>query len=152
MTKLEKTAMVASIVASLAAASALLWNVYVFQKTSNENKAVLKAHIERQNKTLAIELYQDYLNLAFIYPDFAFDEVDFLKLSEQDGKKYLVFASSALTIAGQIFELQKGSEEMEKIVVSIVRNHLFFINQGCEEIDKSFLQYLSKTFRELKCT
>ncbi len=152
MTKLEKTAMVTSIVASLAAAFALIWNVYVFQKTSNKNEAVFIASIDRHNKTLAIELYQNYLNLAFLYPDFAFDEVDLLKLSEQSGKKYLVFASSALTIAGQIYELQKGNEEMEKIVEGIVRNHIFFINQACGEIDNTFLRYLSKKFKDIKCS
>jgi len=80
--------------------------------------------------------------------------VDILKLSEQEGKKYLLFATSALNIAEQIYELQKGNKEMEAVVKSIVRNHIFFINQSCKEIgiDKSFLQYLSKTFTELKCT
>jgi len=50
MAKLKKLATVASIVASLVSAIALLWNVYVFQKTSDNNEAVLNATIDRQNK------------------------------------------------------------------------------------------------------
>lgn len=107
MTKLEKLTAWASIVSSIAAAITLIWNVFVFQETSKKNETILKTTIDRQNITVAYELYQDYLILAFKYPNFAFDKVDITMLSEQEGKEYLVFAEFALTTAWRIYELQK---------------------------------------------
>ncbi len=152
MASLESSAHVATVASSLAAAVALIWNVYVFRDTSVQNEAVLNAAIERQNETLATQLYQNYLELALQYPNYAFDEVDILKLSEEEGKKYLLFASTTLIIAERIHELQHPNKKTDVIVKSILRNHTFFINHDCEEIDSKFLDYLSKTIPGIQCT
>ncbi len=152
MSIIDKMVATATILSSLAAAIALMWNVYVFKETSVRNEEVLNTAIERQNETAAVELYQEYLSLAFLYPDFAFDEVSILDLSEQEGKKYLIFAASALTISERIYELTDAENGMDSIINSIVRNHIYFINQDCKEIGKHFLQYLRKSFPEVKCT
>jgi len=152
MSRTEKLVASASVVSSLAAAIALMWNVYVFQETSAKNEEVLNAAIERQNETAAVELYQEYLSLAFLYPDFAFEEIAILDLPEQEGKKYLIFAASALTISERIYELTNAENGMDTVIKSIVRNHIYFINQDCEEIGKPFLRHLRKSFPEVKCT
>ena len=151
MTKLEKFTSWANIVATLVAATALIWNVFVFRSTSKENENILNISINRQNITVAYELYQDYLNLAFKYPNFAFDEVDFTELSEKKGKEYLVFAEFAYTTAWRIHSLQNKNNVMNEIVYSIVRNHIYYINECCDVSDKSFLQYLKEKFPGIQC-
>ncbi len=86
MSKLEKLVALATIMSSLSAAVALIWNVKVFDTTSVKNEMILNTAIKSQKENASLELYQSYLSLAFLYPDFAFDKIDIRNLPEPEGK------------------------------------------------------------------
>jgi len=143
----------ASVLSTFVAAAALVWSVLEFRTQTKINQDVLTAATQQQRESAAVELFNNYLTLAFQKPAFAFEEQDILKLPPDQGQRYTIFATAALSIAERIYVLTSPDPLWTRTVESIIKNHHKFvtINFSCKEVDPGFGAYLAKTVEGFTC-
>jgi hypothetical protein len=149
----DKVSKVFGIISLLIAAGALIWNVYVFRATTQYSEQVLRDTVAHQQESAAVELHNNYLNLAFQNSSFAFEKQDILNLPEQQQQRYILFAIATVRVAERLHALTDGGSLWNRSIEEMLSNHTDFIatHFSCEDFNPEFSAYLKERIESFVC-
>jgi hypothetical protein len=135
---LQLIAVLVSIVIAALNVCGLLWGVWTYKRTA-----------EDQLQLLALETLQHYLDLAIAHPDLASRDE-----SQSVDARYAWFAAQSLNTAQTLWLLVRHQPNWQRSINAIVRQHRSYLRSGtfvCGDFSPEFVGYLRTRIAELKC-